>query len=90
MRARFFCALLAACFAVTANAYDKPTTGPDKSQLLGGDAGDACSMVLCLSNPVGKGLAECSAPLKKYFNLKRKKRPGFLSKCPMVKGEGGK
>ena len=42
-----------------------------------------------LSDPSGKGLAECQQPLKKWENTKPKKRPGLLRKCPLVGGGGG-
>ena len=84
MRAFFWGGLLAS-IAVSAHAVS-PAGGFDQSQVLGGDEGDACEMLLCLSNPAGKGLVECQEPLKKYFSMKPKKRPGFLEKCPLQGG----
>lgn len=55
------------------------------AKTLGGDAGLACEMLLCLS-AVGSAPSACKGPLKKYFSMKPKRRAGFLSKCPKVSG----
>lgn len=52
-------------------------------EVLGGDAGSACEMLLCLA-AVGSAPSACKEPLKKYFSMKPKRRAGFLSKCPKV------
>lgn len=78
-------ALSAVCVAQEASTEQPAPPAP--SQILEGNEGSACSMLLCLSNPAGKGLAECTAPLKKYFGMRPDKRPGFLSKCPLVGGK---
>ncbi|MBA1250167.1 hypothetical protein G7019_21850 [Pseudomonas zeshuii] len=61
---------------------DSAETHADSSQVLGGNAGSACQMILCLSNPSGKELSSCAAPLKRYFDMKPHRRPGFLAQCP--------
>lgn len=53
--------------------------------ILGGDAGLACEIILCLA-AVGAAPSACKSPLKKYFSLKPKKRPRLLAKCPKVSG----
>ena len=57
--------------------------------LLTGDARTACEVILCLSSAQGKGIAECQAPLRRYFSIKAKKwhktlakRRAFLNLCP--------
>lgn len=53
------------------------------AKVLGGDAGLACEMLLCLAATTVVPSA-CKRPLKKYFSLKPKRRAGFLAKCPKV------
>jgi hypothetical protein len=54
---------------------------------LGGDAGSACEMTLCLAGlKAGSEPSECADPLRKYFNMKPKKRASFLNKCPKLSG----
>jgi hypothetical protein len=65
-----------------------PSAGLDPSQILGGDAGDACQMLVCLSDPIGKGLAECKEPLEKYAKMPDHKKAGFLQKCPQQQSGG--
>jgi len=60
-----------------------------KGDILGGKEGDACQMLLCLSDPAGKGMDECKKPLKKYHKMDPDDRPSFLDKCPIIKGGGG-
>jgi hypothetical protein len=69
---------------------DRGVTAPvmtlaGQPEILGGDAGLACEMILCLA-AVGAAPSACKSPLKKYFSLKPKKRPRFLAKCPKVSG----
>ncbi len=52
---------------------------------LGGDAGLACEMILCLA-AIGSAPSACKSPLKKYFSLKPKRRARFLAKCPKKSG----
>lgn len=81
--------VLIALFSISATAAEsssdskafKPGFAPDPSQILGGDEGTACEVLLCLS--MGSPPTECDEPLKKYFDMKKKKRPGFLQKCPV-------
>ena len=75
-------AFAAALHAEENDSTPKPGTTPDLSQVMGGDAGDACQMLVCLSDPIGQATDACAAPLKKYFDMKPNKRPGFLQKCP--------
>lgn len=72
--------------SISASAMEKPSFGPDKSQMLGGDEGDACTIKMCLSDPMGSDMEECKAALKRYFRMDPEDRPGFLKKCPMVTG----
>jgi len=81
--------LLCCCFIGSASALEKPSFGPDKSQMLGGDEGDACTIKMCLSDPMGSDMEECKASLKRYFRMDPEDRPGFLAKCPMVTGGSG-
>lgn len=62
---------------------DKPGS-TQKAAILGGDEGDACKMLLCLSDPAGSGLPECKPPLDRYFSMEPEDRAGFLAQCPMV------
>jgi hypothetical protein len=56
---------------------------PKPGDLLLGDAGDACQMLVCLSDLAqAKLLPDCSPPLKRYWDMKPHDRPGFLGKCP--------
>lgn len=64
-------------------------TGSPKIEMLTGDTRTACEVILCLSSAQGKGIAECQAPLRKYFSIKAKKwhktlekRRAFLDLCP--------
>lgn len=57
-------------------------------QILGGDAGVACQVILCLA-AVGSPPSECAKPLARYFAIKFKKpwktanaRKAFLALCP--------
>lgn len=59
--------------------------GPDLSQILGGDEGDACQMRVCLSDPLGSDMEECEDALQKYARLEPHERATFLLKCPEVK-----
>lgn len=83
-------ALLTALLVNGVNAAElaSPGFGPDPTQILGGDAGDACQVLVCLSDPIGKGLAECKKPLEKYAKMPDHKKPGFLQKCPQQQGGG--
>lgn len=56
----------------------------DSSSIMSGDPALACQMLICLSHPMGKDLAECAPPLKAYNDMKPKRRPNFLSLCPKV------
>ncbi|MBC7198264.1 MAG: hypothetical protein H5U32_03345 [Pseudomonas balearica] len=95
METKIGLALVAVLMATSANAYELGSAAPkaplkaQASNILGGEEGDACQIMLCLSDPSGKGLAECQQPLKKWENTKPKKRPGLLRKCPLVGGGGG-
>lgn len=55
------------------------------NDVLGGDAGLACEILVCLA-AVGSPPSECTRPLKKYFSLKPKRRANFLALCPKVGG----
>lgn len=88
MARRLFPMLLIAFASITVNATGKPSFGPDASQFMGGDEGDACTMIMCLSNPAGQDMSECAAALRKYAEMDPDDRPGFLEKCPMVTGGG--
>jgi len=68
-------------------ATQKAMDNDPMSNILGGDEGDACEMIMCLSNPVGDTLKECEEPIRKYFKMKSQDRPGFLEKCPIVGGD---
>lgn len=64
-------------------------TGSPQIEMLTGDTRTACEVILCLSSAQGKGIAECQAPLRKYFSIKAKKwhktlakRRAFLDLCP--------
>lgn len=59
--------------------------------LLTGDVRTACEVVLCLSSPKGKSIAECQPPLRKYYSISARKwkdtvrkRKNFLKLCPSV------
>lgn len=71
---------------VSAGGLGAPSFGPDPSQILGGDEGDACEMQVCLSNPMGKGIKECDKALQKYAKLRDDEKPKYLEKCPKVMG----
>ncbi|MEI2587431.1 TrbM/KikA/MpfK family conjugal transfer protein, partial [Acinetobacter baumannii] len=64
-------------------------TNMPQIDVLTGDTRTACEVILCLSSAQGKGIAECKAPLRKYFSIKAKKwhktlakRRAFLDLCP--------
>ncbi|MEE6032853.1 MULTISPECIES: TrbM/KikA/MpfK family conjugal transfer protein [Avibacterium] len=64
------------------------TTSP-AIEMLTGDTRTACEVILCLSSSQGKSIAECQAPLRKYFSIRAKKwhktlakRRKFLDLCP--------
>lgn len=78
-----FLILFALCIPVIANAM-KPTVGPDASMILGGEEGDSCKIIMCLSDPIGQDIAECIPPLTLWEKTDPKDRPGLLSKCPKV------
>lgn len=78
----------ASVFAAGADSAGMPNA-PKPEDLLGGDEGSACEMLLCLSNPLGEGLAECKEPLRKYFKIKPHRRPGYLERCPLNTSSGG-
>lgn len=63
-----------------------PSFGPDVGQILGGDEGEACQIMLCLSDPAGQDLEECEEPLKEWEKTRPEERPRKLEKCPMVTG----
>lgn len=69
---------------VAQEAFPDRLAQPAPDAVLEGDEADACSMLLCLSDPSGKGLAECEGPLRKFSELEPGKGPDFLSKCPVV------
>lgn len=59
-------------------------------QILGGDAGTACEVILCLA-AVGSPPTECAKPLAKYFAIHFKQpwktaqaRQAFLALCPKI------
>jgi len=55
-------------------------------EILGGDEGTACQVILCLAASGGKPGA-CTAPLAKYFSIKKPwKRLNFLKLCPKKSG----
>lgn len=83
-------AFLAALFVsgVNAEGLTPPSTGLDPSQILGGDAGDACQMLVCLSDPMGQGVDECKKPLEKYAKMPDHKKAAFLQKCPQQQSGG--
>jgi len=89
MVVRFFAALFFSSIVLTAHAIGEPSVGPDASQILGGKKGDSCTVIMCLSNPIGQDLAECSDALRKFERMRPEKRPAFLRKCPMVTGGQG-
>lgn len=95
MTPKIVMALIAVLITTSANASESGSAAPkapamdQASNILGGEKGLACQIMLCLSDPSGKGLAECQQPLKKWENTKPKKRPGLLRKCPLVGGGGG-
>lgn len=69
----------------TCSLADDSTTDPSvpkPGDLLLGDAGDACQMIVCLSDAVGKVTPECAPPLQRYFDMPSHKRPKFLELCP--------
>lgn len=64
-------------------------TNMPQIDVLTGDTRTACEVILCLSSAQGKGIAECHAPLRKYFSIRAKKwhktlqkRRNFLDLCP--------
>ncbi|MCQ9124691.1 TrbM/KikA/MpfK family conjugal transfer protein [Rodentibacter caecimuris] len=65
------------------------STGMPQIEELTGDTRTACEVILCLSSKQGRSIAECHAPLKKYFSIQAKKwhktlqkRRNFLDLCP--------
>lgn len=67
----------------------EPGFGPDASMILGGDEGESCQIILCLSDPAGQDLAECKDPIEKWERTRPEDRPKLLRKCPMVTGGMG-
>ncbi|MBA1280198.1 hypothetical protein [Stutzerimonas stutzeri] len=84
---RFF-ALFLVCLPFTAFSAMKPSFGPDPSMFLGGDEGDSCQIIMCLSDPAGQDLEECEEPIRKWEETRPEERPKLLEKCPMVTGGG--
>lgn len=65
------------------------TASSPQIEMLTGDTRTACEVILCLSSAQGRGIAECKAPLRKYFSIRAKKwhktlakRRAFLDLCP--------
>ena len=63
---------------------------PVKAEVLEGDEGLACKMILCLSGQ-NKDVKECDPVISAYYSIKRKKwrktiraRKNFLKLCPEV------
>ena len=54
--------------------------------ILGGDEGDACKAIMCLSSSTGRSVSECQPPLQRYYSITgkdaTKKRKNFLDLCP--------
>jgi hypothetical protein len=90
MTKNIFITSLLCVFSLSCFGLDKPSAEPSQGKVMGGEEGSACQMLLCLSDPSGGGLKECSKPLKDYFSMDAKDRPGFLKKCPMVAGGNNK
>ncbi|MGO4801076.1 hypothetical protein ACEN2T_17500 [Pseudomonas sp. W22_MBD1_FP4] len=67
------------CVNTYADTFPKPQTPKELKK----DEEDSCNSNLCLGE-FGKDLAECESPLKKLNDLKKKKRPDYLAKCPKV------
>ncbi|WP_219096335.1 hypothetical protein [Pseudomonas sp. UMAB-40] len=67
----------------TAHAADSliPPPPPLTPKDLKKDQADSCNSNLCLGL-YGKDLEECAGPLKQLNDLKKKKRPAYLAKCP--------
>ncbi|NWD56906.1 hypothetical protein HX878_19435 [Pseudomonas veronii] len=76
-------ALLLAALMFSVNTYADTILKPQTPQELKKDQEDSCNSNLCLGE-TGKDLAECESPLKKLNDLKKKKRPEYLAKCPKV------
>lgn len=49
------------------------TASSPQIEMLTGDTRTACEVILCLSSAQGRGIAECKAPLRKYFSIRAKK-----------------
>ncbi|MBF6615627.1 MAG: hypothetical protein ITG07_02765 [Candidimonas sp.] len=77
--------ILLCCVPVLAFAK-APSFGPDVSQFLGGEEGEACQIIMCLSDPAGQDLEECEEPLREWETTRPEERPKKLEKCPMVTG----
>lgn len=80
-----FIILVLVLMPVTAFAM-KPSFGPDPSMILGGEEGDSCQIIMCLSDPLGQDISECQEPLERWERTRPEKRPELLEKCPMVTG----
>ena len=48
------------------------TASSPQIEMLTGDTRTACEVILCLSSAQGRGIAECKAPLRKYFSIRAK------------------
>lgn len=79
VKAVFLMAGLMLCTGTFAESILKPQAPPELKK----DEEDSCASNLCLGQ-FGKDLAECESPLKKLNDLKKKKRPDYLAKCPKV------
>lgn len=78
---RFSLALAMALLTATAvHAEESPQSTVVKPPDLSKDQQDSCETLLCLAG--GQGLAECAEPLKRYYDMKKKYRNGYLSQCP--------
>ncbi|MDG6896410.1 TrbM/KikA/MpfK family conjugal transfer protein [Volucribacter amazonae] len=78
-----------AILSATFSGQTIANTNMPEIDVLTGDTRTACEVILCLSSAQGKGIAECQAPLRKYFSIKAKrwsdtlrKRRSFLDLCP--------
>lgn len=76
-------ALLLAVLAFGATAHAEEILKPQSPKELKKDESDSCNSNLCLGE-TGKDLIECEGPLKQLNDLKKKKRPAYLAKCPKV------
>lgn len=88
MNKRFFIGLLAVVASMAVHANSAPSFGPDTSKFLGGEEGDSCTVIMCLSDPAGQDLGECSDALQKFEQMRPEERPEFLKKCPKETGGG--